>query len=96
MPKKGNTRYNGSTQRSAIPNPLRIFPLSPRKENSSFGLITTIVKIKVTSERSNAFIDSPRIELLGISKSVVTKPMFLQKKIIIMLAMHYCPVKVDK
>ena len=86
LPKKGNTRYKGSTHRSAIPNPLRIFPFNPRNENNSFGLITTIVRIKVARVRSKAFIDSPRIELFGISNSVVTKPMFLQKRIIVILA----------
>ena len=62
---------------------MRILLLNPRNGNSSFGLITTIVKIKAARVRNKAFIDSPGIELLGISKSVVTKPMFLQKKIII-------------
>ena len=38
--------------------------------------------------RSNALIDSPRIELPGISRSVVAKPMFLQKRIIITPAMR--------
>lgn len=45
-PKKGNIRYNGSAQRNAIPNPLTIFLFNPRKENSSFGLITTPTKSK--------------------------------------------------
>ena len=65
---------------------MRIFPFNPRKENSSFGLITTIVKIKVARVRNKAFIDRPKIELPGISKSAVTIPMFLQKRIIITLA----------
>lgn len=44
---------------------MRIFPFNPRNENSSFGLITTIAKIKTARVRCNAFIDSPGIGLPG-------------------------------
>lgn len=41
-PRMGNTIKRGRTQIRAIPNPLVILPFKPRKENISFGFITTL------------------------------------------------------